>query len=280
MPSKTTYYDFNLYDYAGNLDAQVHIKQALDDMGGRKSNSALSIIDEALAKHDQQNIELNDKISSIISSDFKIFSVNLTLTSTTEASSVYSGSSTEFTEYKNGYIYLFKFNEANIGSVQFIINSIGFYSLKKVKNGASSELETNDLRKGVGYLVYYKDNQFELIGDNFNTEMKKYDPSYELATIEHNLNKYPVCELYRTTWAAGIGGAGEGPAGGTSLTRIGSNAIQVPGSVEYVDKSSVVIYTTQEYQNYTNINKVNDNEYALLAPDSDDTKISLVLILT
>jgi hypothetical protein len=49
-------------------------------------------------------------------------------------------------------------------------------------------------------------------------KLEELQPTEELATIEHTLNKYVSCNLYELEHGAGIGGAGIGGAGGSELT--------------------------------------------------------------
>ena len=79
---------------------------------------------------------------------------------------------------------------------------------------------------------------------------------------------YPTCALFSTTWAAGIGGAGNGPAGGGSVV-----AIETDQSFAEYD---LTVTAPAAYKNYTNINPVSNTMYAFMAADAADTQ-SLVL---
>ena len=79
---------------------------------------------------------------------------------------------------------------------------------------------------------------------------------------------YPACALFATTWAAGIGGAGNGPAGGSSVV-----AIETDQSFAEYD---LTVTAPAAYKNYTNINPVSNTMYAFMAADAADTQ-SLVL---
>ena len=79
---------------------------------------------------------------------------------------------------------------------------------------------------------------------------------------------YPTCALFSTTWAAGIGGAGNGPAGGGSVV-----AIETDQSFAEYD---LTVTAPASYKNYTNINPVSNTMYAFMAADAADTQ-SLVL---
>lgn len=266
------------YDIFGT-DGPKKTGQALEDSFGTKSDSNIFIIDRYFQVQNTSIAALEGKVSQLETNEYKIIKIDLFQNSTSSTGSSFTGTSSEFTSYRNGYLYLLKFDHDSIGTVQFNINALGYYPLKKTVNGLVSDIEANDIKATVIYPVYYENGSFVLVGDNINSEMNRYIPTVPLATIEHDLNKYPMCDLYRTTWAAGVSGVGEGPAGGTSLVRIGNNTVQIPGSVEYGDKNSVTVYSTQEFQTYTTVNKINNNEYALLAPDSDVTHQSLVLLL-
>lgn len=64
--------------------------------------------------------------------------------------------------------------------------------------------------------------------------LESKQPKVQVADIEHNLDVYVRCDLYETTYACGVQGAGEGPAGGGSL-------ISSPVEYEMVDRNHIKI---------------------------------------
>lgn len=91
----------------------------------------------------------------------------------------------------------------------------------------------------------------------------------EIAVIPHNLGRVPLCRLFMTEYAAGTGGAGEGPAGG-------GRAIETPARFEALDSNTVKVYSTPAFAGSPEVRKLNDNEYTLVYPESD---INLFLIM-
>lgn len=102
--------------------------------------------------------------------------------------------------------------------------------------------------------------------------LQSLNASVSLGTIEHNLCRYPHCVLYETTWAAGVGGAGNGPAGGTSV-------ISINGVFSNESRNSLEVYAPAQFSNCTVISKISDTEYAFLDQDSDINVRSLLLVL-
>lgn len=63
-------------------------------------------------------------------------------------------------------------------------------------------------------------------------ELESRQPTDVVANIAHNMDDYICCDMYETTYACGVGGAGEGPAGGGSL-------ISTPVEYEMTDRNNI-----------------------------------------
>lgn len=115
----------------------------------------------------------------------------------------------------------------------------------------------------------------EDIGSLLNqvNDLKKLIPTATIGTIHHSMNKYVNCVLYKISYAAGIGGAGIGPAGGGNLIKI-QDACEIDGF------DTVVVVAPNEFSDCTEIYKMSDTEYAFVSTSSDVKTQSLYLILS
>ena len=68
---------------------------------------------------------------------------------------------------------------------------------------------------------------------------KENHPETELVTLDHQLGTYPQVLAFAYQYGAGMGEAGSGPAGGTSL-------MQLPAKAECLDKNRLAVYTTKD----------------------------------
>ena len=64
-------------------------------------------------------------------------------------------------------------------------------------------------------------------------------PETELVTLDHRLGTYPQVLAFAYQYGAGMGEAGGGPAGGTSL-------MQIPAKAECLDRNRLAVYTTKD----------------------------------
>lgn len=99
------------------------------------------------------------------------------------------------------------------------------------------------------------------------TELENERPSTQVASINHGLGNYPAsCLLYEYTYGWGVGGAGEGPAGGGSLVSVPNFVYEMPndgnvkikvrsgyGVVEAVNKIATGLYAIVFRNNTTNL---------------------------
>lgn len=114
----------------------------------------------------------------------------------------------------------------------------------------------------------------EVAGNLYNEidALKALNPSVILGTITHSLNKYAVCTLYDTTWAGGIAGAGNGPAGGENLTKINGGFV-----LSELDK--ITVSAPEKFSKCTEIIKIDDHKFAFISTDSQIDFTSLLLTL-
>lgn len=91
-----------------------------------------------------------------------------------------------------------------------------------------------------------------------------------IGTITHELDDYPTVDFYIGQYGAGLGGAGETPAGGTAMTHVNSmltqddkNNITISVSSKVLKDADSVALTPSE------INQVNDHVWAVTFKNSD-----------
>lgn len=96
----------------------------------------------------------------------------------------------------------------------------------------------------------------------------------ELTTLDHRLNAYPQVMLTAYRYGAGMGGAGEGPTGG-------SDAVQAPARAVFHGSGSLTVYTTEAIARpgtAKEVRKISDTEY-IVTYDGDDTSAVYIQLL-
>lgn len=88
-------------------------------------------------------------------------------------------------------------------------------------------------------------------------ELNAKQPEVQVAEIEHNMNAYIHCDLYETTYAAGVQGAGEGPAGGAAV-------ISSPVEYEMADRNNIIVRAIAGLGEVEAVNQISDNIYAVV----------------
>lgn len=90
-------------------------------------------------------------------------------------------------------------------------------------------------------------------------DLRARTPSATLGTVSAAATGrlYPQCALLATSWAYGIGGAGQGPAGGTSV-----NAVEAGFSY---DERDITVSAPEQYRAHTAINQLSESMYAFMA---------------
>ena len=110
----------------------------------------------------------------------------------------------------------------------------------------------------------------------YRRELMELLPIEKLITLCHDLNDCPAITAFSYQYGAGMGGAGNGPAGGTNL-------MEIPVKVEYSGKDSLIIYTTKSAAKPDidkTLRKVSDTEYIVTYKDSDIDAVYIRLIPT
>ena len=103
-------------------------------------------------------------------------------------------------------------------------------------------------------------------------QLQTFAPTDIIGTVEHGLERYPLCTLHRADRAAGIGGAGEGGAGGGNITTI-------PAEFEIDGFNRVTVVVAQQYAGYTDIYRISDSTFGFADPNAPNSLTSLYLIL-
>lgn len=99
-------------------------------------------------------------------------------------------------------------------------------------------------------------------GENLGTE--------ELISINHNFDFYPNVRCICTNYGAGVGEAGNAPAGGTE-------SYMVNARVCYLDTNSIKIYVPKHYTVRSPIvEKIDDKKYLIASNDAAETKSILI----
>jgi len=83
-------------------------------------------------------------------------------------------------------------------------------------------------------------------------------PSAIIGMVEHSLSRYPVCTLYSTENAAGMGGVAMGGAGGENLKSI-------PAVFELNAHDSVTVTTIAKFAEYTEMHKISETMFSFTA---------------
>jgi len=99
-------------------------------------------------------------------------------------------------------------------------------------------------------------------GENLGTE--------ELISINHNFDSYPNVRCICTNYGAGVGEAGNVPAGGTESYMFNAR-------VCYLDTNSIKIYVPKHYAVRSPvIEKIDDKKYIIASNDTAETKSILI----
>ncbi len=103
--------------------------------------------------------------------------------------------------------------------------------------------------------------------------LKERIPTVNIGDIvlSENIKLYPVCTLYESEWAYGIGGAGLGPAGGGTVSNV---------EMDYVfNEYTLKIIAPERFSDCTTAQKISDRFYAFFKDDKSD-KQSLLLAIS
>ena len=100
-------------------------------------------------------------------------------------------------------------------------------------------------------------------------DLQVRQPTEMVADIEHNLGSYVHCDLYQTTYAAGMGGAGVGPAGGSPL-------VSSPCEYELADENHIKIKAMPGFGEVEEVKQMQDKVWTVLFKDSENSLIAVL----
>lgn len=97
------------------------------------------------------------------------------------------------------------------------------------------------------------------------------DCTVKVCTINHNMKKYPQIQVLEVLYGAGIGGAGEYPAGAGSK--------MLYPRIDYMNRDTCELYLNDEYEGYSNpvLNRVAEGKYVVTF-DAPCVKSLLILV--
>ena len=119
------------------------------------------------------------------------------------------------------------------------------------------------------YVITYQDNETDAVYVRLIPEQKETTFT-EIARIPHRMGVYPGVFAAVVKYGAGIGGAGNGPAGGTSVKPL-------PVQVEYPDLNTISISSALSF-NKPALRQINREEYTVTFEDNKSLSIYLRLL--
>ena len=119
------------------------------------------------------------------------------------------------------------------------------------------------------YVITYQDNETDAVYVRLIPEQKETTFT-EIARIPHHMGVYPGVFAAVVKYGAGIGGAGNGPAGGTSVKPL-------PVQVEYPDLNTISISSALSF-NKPALRQINREEYTVTFEDNKSLSIYLRLL--
>lgn len=177
MAQQTSYLGATILDIMG-ADKDSNFKNGLDTMLGLNPSSNMNLIDTKFISHNSRIVSLENNIEKYT----PITTVDLVWQSTISTVDFYSGYNSELTELEDDGLYVFYFDKTNTGSVTFQINSFTTYALRKLlPDGSFTIMQLEDIKKGIPYLVQFKNSQMILVGENYVQNIKD---------IENQLNEH------------------------------------------------------------------------------------------
>ena len=119
------------------------------------------------------------------------------------------------------------------------------------------------------YVITYQDNDKDAVYIRLIPEQKETTFT-EIARIPHRMGVYPGVFAAVVKYGAGVGGAGNGPAGGTSVKPL-------PVQVEYPDLNTISISSALSF-NKPALRQINREEYTVTFEDNKSLSIYLRLL--
>ena len=119
------------------------------------------------------------------------------------------------------------------------------------------------------YVITYQDNETDAIYIRLIPEQKETSFT-KIATIPHRMGVYPGVFAAVVNYGAGVGGAGNGPAGGTSIKPL-------PVQVEYPDRNTISISSALSFDKPA-LWQISREEYTVTFEDNKSLSIYLRLL--
>ena len=119
------------------------------------------------------------------------------------------------------------------------------------------------------YVITYQDNETDAVYIRLIPEQKETTFT-EIARIPHRMGVYPGVFAAVVNYGAGVGGAGNGPAGGTSVKPL-------PVQVEYPDLNTVSISSALTFDKPA-LRQISREEYTVTFEDNKSLSIYLRLL--
>ena len=119
------------------------------------------------------------------------------------------------------------------------------------------------------YVITYQDNDKDAVYIRLIPEQKETSFT-KIATIPHHMGVYPGVFAAVVNYGAGVGGAGNGPAGGTSVKPL-------PVQVEYPDLNTISISSALTFDKPA-LRQINREEYTVTFEDNKSLSIYLRLL--
>ncbi|QXE20456.1 hypothetical protein [Clostridium sp. 001] len=150
------------------------------------------------------------------------------------------------------------------------------------QNNEATRIQNETARETAFVGMQHVDANLELSAargtfDNLNDRLNYFEGetlvNKELITIPHNFNSYPNVRCICTNYGAGVGGAGETPAGGTE-------SYLVNAKIGYPDTNNVKIYVPANYLIRSPVlQQINSSKYILASSDKTETKSMLINLM-
>lgn len=110
---------------------------------------------------------------------------------------------------------------------------------------------------------------------DLNARLAPMETHYPLVTLPHQLQRYPQVMIAAIKFGAGMGGAGEAPAGG-------SDAIQAAARAVFHNSGSLTVYTTEALARpgtAKEVHRISSHEY-IITYEGDSTGSVYIQLLT
>lgn len=124
------------------------------------------------------------------------------------------------------------------------------------------------------YILTWPDNAVDSLLIQLHTDGIEREPRYKLIEIKHGLGWYAIAAVAQLKWGAGMGGAGEIPAGGTPPKSI-------PVQWEWPSSSVITLYAPKAVVGLGSnprLHKIDGRQYTVTWPDNSADSLYIRLI--